>query len=292
MPWQITILLYSLLGATRNVISRQIGIEKRDFSLNALLYSFSAVFTVGILYVTIAGKPINSQAAWDARYYLIIGGSLFAGLNLLYLKLFRRVSASVGVLLILLSPLSVVIVSTLLTDETLTVTQVFGSVFILCAVLLAELSNKKPKKIGKRMLVSTSLLLSIIIAIMAGFATVNEKYLLDRLGLDTYLVYGWGMQLLATIIIVFVFRKSYKKVTSNKLRFYLLTHALLLAFSGFFFIQTLIRSDNAALTSITASFKTVLAVAMAIVILKERQKIKIKVVSVLISVIGLLLLFQ
>lgn len=291
MPWQLASILHVLLASFRSIQNRKIGLYKKDLSIYALVVSFIGVLLMGLGYAVFNWELVNHSSAWSARYFLLVGGMLFGSLNLLNFKLFRLLPASIVAIISLLSTLSVVILSMLFANERLSGVQISGGVLILSSILIVALitngNNNKSK-----LKIYSALVIALIIALMYGPAIVNEKYLIDRIGLETYLLYGWGLQSLSAFTIAFMLRKPSKLKTTVKMHVNVWIYGMILAISGMLFIQSLVESDSASLAIIGASAKVVFTVFLAFLILKERSNLKLKIFSTVLSSIGLFLLFS
>lgn len=289
MPWQLSIVLHSFLSAFRSIQNRRIGNYRRDLSLYALLVSFVCVSLTGAALAITDANPINHSEAWSARYYLLAGGMALAFVNYLTIKLFRMLPASIVVIMSLLNPLALVLAASLLLDETMSAYQWIGTIFLLSAVLLTQLFTVKKRK--KHATVSLGLVVAIVIAGLYGLGIVNEKYLLDRLELPTYLFYGWGMQFISVLVVCFLLRKKFHMANKIKEHVDVWSYGFLLATSGFLFVISQVNSDSASLTAVSSSAKVVLTVVLAYILLKERSYLLLKIASLCLSVIGLFFLF-
>ena len=122
---------------------------------------------------------------------------------------------------------------------------------------------------------------------------MNEKYLIDRIGLETYALYGWGMQATSAFFLAFVLRDKSKKkkpVTSQMHRDVWI-YSVILAMAGLSFVTTLKNSDSSSLTSVSATAKVAFTVVVAYFVLHEKQFVKLKFLGLGLSAIGLFLLF-
>lgn len=292
MPWQLTIIIHSLLSAFRTIQARRVGLYKVDVSSYVLIASFLCVFSLGLGYVLISSSEVNYRAAWDARYYLLAGGTAFGTLNFLYYKLARLIPASVLVFVLLLNPLAVIVASQVATDETLTLVQWIGAGILLSAVVLAEYTSKVDKSRKHKDKFLTGIVLALTISVLYGFAMVNEKYLLDRIDMPTYLIFGWGLQAISALIIGVKFWNPKISTIKPLQHLNVWITGILLSISGIFFIISVVEVDNVALATVTTSFKVIFTVVLAFIILKERQKLKLKLVATLLSIIGLYFLFS
>lgn len=294
MPWQVLILVHSVIGGYRTILTRRIGLVRHDVSFYALAVSFTCVWVTGLVVAYYNSTSLDNEAAWNLKGFIILGGLLFGTANLLSLKLFRMVTASVAVLLSLLNVLAVVLVAAIFGGERLSPVQIIGGLFLLSAVFIAEIMNfmsKKQSRKIKQLKISKSLVLTIVLSIIFAFGVVNEKYLLSHLPLTTYLVYGWGAQFLTAIILFVSFSKgrNVRLYTKN-------THVIvwksgaLLAAGGLLFVISLSESRSSSLATLASSAKVVTAMLFAYYLLHERDGMLLKFASVGLSCVGLVLL--
>ncbi len=292
MTWQLAIIVHSILGGLRIVQNRRLGQSRYDVTHYALMGSFLAVMLLGVLYNLVSPGPLYHQAAWGARYYLLGGGVLFAFNSFLTIRMFRLIPASIGALLSVLSSISVVILSLLFAGERMTTIQWIGSVLLLGAVYLVQHYSQKHESKRVQNNIIVGLIIALTAAIVFGMAIVNEKYLLDRLSLHTYLMYGWGVQFVAALSIGLWLGKGLSRPNlSRRISFDLLIYALLFSISGIFFIFSLLSSDSSALTSVSSSIKIVVATILSYFLLHEQGHLYVKIVALLMSSVGLYCLF-
>ena len=292
MPWQLSILVHSVLSASRTIQNKRIGRYKKDLSAYTLVASYFAVFLLGATVALSSYDQIDTVAAWDARYYLLLGGVLFTTANYLTLRLFRLIPASVAIVMGLMNSLAVVLVATLFAGESLTARQWVGASLLLGAVYLVQHFSKKKqsKKVRNRIMLGVAI--SIASALLIGFAVVNEKYLLDRLDLHTYLLYGWGTQFLSSWVVFFAMGRRLKVLRDVRIHVDVWLYSALLATAGFFFVLTLKNSDSSSLTAVSASAKVLFAMVLAYILLKERDHVVSKALGLIFGCSGLYLLFS
>lgn len=291
MPWQLSILVHSLLSAGRSIQNRRIGKNSYDISLYALFVTFLMVSVLGLILGFTQEDPVVASDAWSARWYLVAAGTCFATLNFLSFKLFRLLPASVVAITSLLNPTAVVVVAAAFTAETLTTQQWIGSAVLLLAVMLVQLRHTNKKNSNGKLSIGLSASIILLVALLFGIGIVTEKYLLDRIGLSTYLVFGWGGQFVSVSVLVFLLRKNFRLPDTWKMHGIVFSSALFLSVGGFFFVKTQVSSDSASLTSVSSSVKVLLTVLLAFIFLKERDRMIQKFIALALSCAGLFLLF-
>lgn len=292
MPWQISIILSNLFASFRAIDARRIGGSKNDLTLFTLVVSFICVTASGFAYVVISGKSINGAEAWNSRYFIALMAFGIGLGNLLSIKLFRLLPASIVAILVLLNPLSAVIFSLLFLGEELTVVQWAGAALVFAGVLSVQLISKVTKIRKKKVAIHIGLVLATALALLYGIGITTEKYLLDRMGMSTYVIYGWGSQLLMSLLIALLMWKQFSLPKTAKYYIYSFRYGLLLGASGLLYVFTQVQNNSASLTVIGSSSKVALTVFLAYLLLNEREHVLLKSLGIALSGIGMWLLFQ
>ncbi len=292
MPWQLSIILSNLFASFRAIDARRVGNSKNDLSLFTLVVSFTCVTLSGIFYAMFFGDSLNHTEVWNSRYFITLMAFGIGLGNLLSIKLFRLLPASLVAILILLNPLSAVMFSFIFLGEQLTHIQWMGAVLVFAGVLSVQLISKVTKKKKKKTAIHVGLALALVLAFLYGVGITTEKYLLDRMGMSTYVVYGWGSQLLMSIIIALLLRKQFSLPKSNKYYVYSIRYGMLLGAAGLLYVFTQIQNNSASLTVIGSSSKVALTVILAYFLLNEKEHVLLKSLGIILSGTGMWLLFQ
>jgi drug/metabolite transporter (DMT)-like permease len=293
MPWQVSILFFTFLSSSRAILNRKIGLNKQDLTLYALVASFICVFSGGVLFTLLSNQTVNHALALEAWPRLVFGGTLFAAINVMVLKLFRYVPASIAVFISLLNTLSVILFAYIFTDENLNQLQWLGALLLFFVIVLVGYISHRNNKVKKHQNILLGVLLAVMTALLFGPAIVNESYLIGTLGLETYLVYGWGLQATMSLLLAFVLKDRKRK----KLKLPLKTHVLiwtyggLLGAAGLMFTMTLDNSGSSSITAVAATASVALSVVLAYFFLHEKDDLALKLLGLVLAGCGLTLLF-
>jgi drug/metabolite transporter (DMT)-like permease len=289
VSWQILILLHSLVAAFSILLVRILAKNGNKYVYSVLFFSFISIWLAGSV-VAILILEGDILPNWDFKLtgQLILGGVLFGMSNFLVFEVLRKVPATVTSINLTLSRIFAVFFAIIFLGESLSINQFFGAILMLIAVALVSY-HRKHKKLTR--IYMQSLVVIFIISIMYGLAVINEKYLLDELGIRSYMIFGWFFQALVVSIIVYL-RRSKWKLPQGKLRKYLWLQVFLFVTSGILFVLTLMLSDSSSKTVSASGFKVVLSVILGYLLLNERQHPKRLFVATVLSFIGILLLFQ
>ncbi len=291
LPWQLSIVILSILGALRTIQNRIIGKNQADLSLYVLAASFFCVGLGGLIIGFSLDEPVVASDALKQWYFFALMAVSLTINNYLTFKLFRLLQASIISIASLLNSLAVVLIASFFLGEKLSASQWLGSIVLFCAVLLVQVQPQHKLK-RKKLSISKSFLLILVIAITFGVGVVSEKHLLDTVSLSTYLVFGWGAQSVGVFSLVFLLRKKLVFPRSLISHAHVWLSAVLLLGGGFFFVHSVLDSNSSSLTSVSSSLKVTLAVVFSYFLLHERDQLLKKLASLLLSSIGLVLLFS
>lgn len=294
MPWQISISIYIIVSSYKSIQTRKLGLYKNDLTIYALVASFVCVSIIGLTYGLLSRDAVNHSIVLNHWKNLLAGGLLFSIINLFAIRLFRYVPASVAEFMLLLNTLSVLYIARIFLNESLTTKQIIGAgILLFVIILIGYTASKKKKKSSNRQIV-LGVLLALATAILIGPAITNEKYLIDNIGMETYVIYGWGLQAFFSFILALMLKEKYSakhKLSVNE-HINVWVYSLLLAFSGIMFVLSLRNSNSASLPALTSTAKVAGTVLMAYVLLKERDNLPIKIFGIILTFVGLFLLFN
>lgn len=290
MPWQITTLIFVVLSSARAIQNRRIGLFKKDVSLYALVASFTCIFTVGLVTALLNWSKVDHGAAFNAWPFLVVGGIMFSSLNIMLLKLYRYIPASIIAFTTLLNTLSVMLFATLAGGESLSAKQLYGAMLLFVSVVIVGLLAKSSKKSEKNVALGIGVVITA--AIIFGPAIMNEKYLISRIGFETYLLYGWGLQAISAFSLAFLLKKRNKTKEKTQLKIHVNVWivGILLGLSGFAYVTSLSNSGSASTMALSGTAIIGVTVFTAYFVLDEREHLRPKIVGLILSAIGLLLL--
>ncbi|MDQ3093918.1 MAG: DMT family transporter [bacterium] len=288
MTWQISILLHSLLAAYSVIIVKKLSSKGNKYVYSVLFFSFLAEWLAGIIFVKIFLED-RIILDWDPIIYsqLLAGGVLFGLVNFLAFEVYKHLSASVGSISMASNRIAVVLMAVIFLNEKLTFIQVIGIIIMLGAIVLATY-KKSYKNVANN---AYTYFILIVAAFAYGFATINEKDLLDKMGVANYLVLGWGFQVLAVSSLVLLRRKKW--LLPDRSTFIpFISLVLLFGVSGGLFITSLVGSDSSSITVSLAGLKVILSVILAYILLKERSNFRRLLASSCLSFLGIILLLS
>ena len=293
MPWQLLILFQNVLAATFAINSRKIALSfpRAALPVNILVYAVTALS--GLAYAGLHGfSSVSFASVMTYGGFFFIAGLCFALTNIISFVVFQLVDAAIASLLSTCNIIAAVIVSSIAIHESLRPHQIVGAVIIILSmelVLSLKLSQSKHKKMYQ------AIGLSLAASLLFGLAVTTEKYLLNRVSLSTYLVYGWGLQFGGVLITALILGKAAKANFEllRNIRFYkvALPASFIRMFSGLLFIYSLKLSNNLSLVSVLSGLKVILAALFGAYFLSERNYLARKYEAAGLAIVGVAVIF-
>lgn len=277
-------LLQNCMAAGLAIYTRKMAMQYRGASMQIQALIMSVMYLFGLSFLLLYHDQLrlaDGLRYWP--YFALSGFSFVASYGLTHWA-YEYVDTAIGTLFGIMNIGSVVVVSTLVIHEGLTLRQYAGAAILLVAIWVM-LSTHVSKRMHGRWL--HAFLLSVAAAVCYGVAVTSEKYLLDRTGLSTYLVFGWGAEwLLACTLALFIGRRKLKLF---QYRYFLqegMVSGIFRTGAAFLFIIALVSSNNSSVVAVWSGLRVLLAALLGIVLLHERHYIKRKVEASLLALLA------
>ncbi len=286
MTWQIAIAIHLAFSTTFALGQRHIA-KNRLYSpalTTALMYLLT-ITPVGIIWAASTGLTDFgfSKHIW---FVLPVSGLLFALANIFAFWANEKIDAAQFNVISNLRNLVTVFISSIFLSEVLTIKQLAGGLLLVAGAIFISANgfSKKSRKVNQYTFVAFAS------AAFMGSAISLEKYVLDFVNFETYLVVGWSAQTIAMTIIALPQFKEVSIKRDKKKLLSIFALGLLRTFAGFMLVKALILSDNSSLIAVMTSIKAPLVFIAALILLKERADMRRKVAGVSLAVVGLLLM--
>lgn len=283
--WQILLVLYFIFGTSSYLLRRVLAQKFHDKNrlINA---SFFIIFLLPAALLLAPFFPHNLAIGWANLALLVAGSIIWPLFNILAFKANKTVDVGVYTVINNLSPFFTILIALTLLNESLTTQQWGGILLLILAGLLVALPQLKKNDKAD----AYGILLCVLSTAVLGTAVAYEKFMLTRIDLGAYFIYGWGAQILW---MAFLARKElkdlpllFKDTETRKLTFgYGLTNVL----KSTSFILALKSSGSAAIVGAATNFMSVTVIAAAYIFLAERKNIIVKLVSAVVGIAGLFL---
>ncbi|HVA96149.1 MAG TPA: EamA family transporter [Candidatus Acidoferrales bacterium] len=284
--WQLLLIVYFILSTInyllRRVLAKKLGDHNR--LINAI---FFMVFLLPEAVILGFYFPHNLNVG-VLNVMLLLGGSIiWPLLGLASFQANKHVDVGIFAVINNVSPIFTLAIALPFLHEKVSTLQVLGiGLLILSGVLAAS------SQMHKRNRTSTEgILLCLLSAFILGVATAFERFMLGRVDFGTYLIYGWGSQIVWAAILA---GKELKKMPllfakSAEIRKILITWGSTRALASVCFISAL-KLTGAAIISAATDFLSVAVVIAAYFYLKERDHMIYKLFATAAGFAGLLLI--
>ena len=282
MTWQVLISISILLNAIsvlmQRVLLKNDETEPISFSI---FFQIGVAVVFGALVINMQGGiplPEMSSVSWS----LLVMTILYALANIFIFKSLKTTEASRFTVIFASKTLFAIVASTLFFREGLDTAQWLGAILIIIGVITVSYQNTKSK-------LNKGDLFALTAAVLFGLANTNDRFLVKFFDPYSYVVLGF---LLPGILIALMYPKkiSNMKVYFKKTFIYkMVLLCLLYGLSAVTFFAALQTAPNASQVFSISPFGAVITVALSIIILKERDALSRKLLGVILSLSGLLL---
>ncbi len=285
LSWQLLITLFLFLSTASVLLRRYLAT-----TLAAHNQIINAVFYVGILYplalLVTALSPAPIHISGLNLLLLFIGEWLFPFSLVLSFRASRQIDAGSYTIIGNLTPIVTIITAWTLLNEGLSGYKFIGAVIIILSAFIVTLPKLRAHKIDK----NSGLMLALVASILLGLAITFERFMLTRMNLESYLVFGWGFQTLWMVLIAWPKRRELSILRDRKKLYYIVGYGLSFALGGLCFVSALKLSGNVSVISSIISFRTVLVVLAALIFLREKEWLWLKIGAALVGTAGLIIL--
>lgn len=283
MTWQILIGISVILYSVSVLLQRLLLKDDKSESI-----SFSILFQLGVAGVTtilvfiIQGKvplPDFSKIAWSVLMMTV----LYALANIFIFKALKNTEASRFTVIFASKTLFAALGASLLFREMLTPIQWIGAILIIAGIVIITM-----KKVDKQLNMGD--LFALFAAILFGLANTNDRFLVKFFDPYSYVIIGF---LLPGLAIALMYPKKIVLLKTYMRKNFLYKMAFLCLLYGLsavtFFAALQITPNSSQLFSIN-SFGAIITVVLSILVLKEKDHMWKKILGVVVSVAGLLLI--
>jgi len=266
ITWQLLLACYVLLNTATYLLQRKLGqkLAKRRRLVSGF-FMLGIHYPIGLLVAAYSSPHL--AIGWLNIALLVVGSWVFPLINILTIQASKTVDADHFTILSNLTPIITIVAATLLLHESLHGHQIVAAVLILASAFLITLPRLRQSGRSK----TTGISLALLVFLLAGVATVYERWMLTRVDIGAYLVFGWGAQSLWMALVAWPERKHLKTLKNRKSFVTILSFSLVSSLKGVCFIAALRLSGNASVFSAFTGFTAVLVVPAAYIFLHERR---------------------
>lgn len=283
MSWQIFLTISILCESFGRVLQR--FLLKDGAKVDPMAYAVWAQFLSGFLlliYAFIAGFKVPSNV-FTILPNLLLMLIAYTGMNIFVYKALNYTEASVFTVLFAARVIFIVLGATILLKEPFSVKQISGTALIILSIVIISFKKQNIKfKKGE--------LFSLLAGLFLAVGAINDTYVLKVFDVKSYSPFGflipsfliWGLNL----------RSSKNIIKLPRLEVFpgIVLLAAIYSASYLFYNLAYFSGNNAGQMAAIYQITSVLTVILAIILLKERSKLLIKLLAAILGFIGVLLI--
>jgi drug/metabolite transporter (DMT)-like permease len=168
-------------------------------------------------------------------------------------------------------------------DERLNVIEMLAMVLLIASSIIAKSTSVNQKQHFKYIAIA------FLVPVMYGFGTTLEKLSIDTITYGSYILIGFSMQFLFSLILKKPNLVEYKSLLNSKFKPKVAVYAVLYSAKGILLTASF-ATGKASLTNAVASFTGVLILIAAYFFLNEKEHMVKKLIATVIGVIGILII--
>lgn len=282
MNWLVLIIISLILNSAVSLLQRVM--LKKDTS-DPVAYSVFFQLSISLLFL-IFGLLINNivfHGLWNLLPNLLLMTVLYGLGNALIFTALKTTEASKFTIIFASRALFSVMGYSLILRDVFTIKQVVGLVVLLSAMLLVNQGSFSWK-------VKRGDILSLLAGLCFGMANINDKILLGQIPIYTYLFLAFFTPPLFILLIRPVTLSKLRTVANRDTLKVMLATIVLYGLGSVTFFTSLKNADSPSKVSTVNLAGVVLTVVLAIVFLKEREKISQKIIAAIMTVAGMYLI--
>lgn len=294
--WIALTLLSAVFFASKDILVKKY-LKKDKISPDSVLF-YEYLLAILIILIFTFNKLDFSKI--EGNLFLIISKSLTVGtFTILYFKMLEKYEISVVSPLLNLSPLVLLVLSSIFLNETINLTQLGGIVLIIIATYILEVNfhkhkNKKPHKIHFKELFkkpSSFFIFAALILIVISFAAIIDKSI-AKSGINAHTNIFFTATF--SVIALFLYYLSKKKLKTTLVEIKKYPIVALIAFIAFFsniFVVSAIAIPDAKVSLIIPLRRTstLYAAVFGGILFHEKHLLK-KGITTVLMIIGILLI--
>lgn len=285
MSWQILILisvvLYSISVLLQRVLLKENESQPVAYSI---FFQFLTGVVLGLVGFLFADMSLPANLA-DLFWNLALMTILYGFSNIFIFKSLKQTEASKFSIVFATRAFFTVLASSILLEEFLEGSQFLGALFIFSGVVLVNLKSSK-------LSFDRGTLFALFAAFAFGIANTNDRFLLGSFSVYPYITIGF---LAPSLLMAAIYPKEIKHIKvflDKKILNKMLFLSVIYAFSAVAFFAALQLSDNSSRVASINLISVIVTVILATIFLKEKDNLSKKVISAILSFVGLLLLFR
>lgn len=280
MNWQILLGISMLSDTAGRLIQRTIlKNEKSDPIAYATLFQLFCGVIIGVIALVTGIKIPDLQPIW---INLLLASVLYGLATICIYKSLKTIEASLFTILFASRVIWTIFGGVLLLHETFLPIQIFGAVLIFASVVFVSWTKASLK-------FQKAEYFALAAAAFFAIATVNDAYILQSFDPTTYLAYGFiGPGIFIWLLYLKKSRVIVSTMVSKASRGIWLL-AVVYSISALGFVWAYKLGNNIAQLASIYQISSILTIAFAVVLLRERDHLWRKIIAGVIGFVGVLL---
>lgn len=262
--------------------------KNKFFLISLVVYATVALAGIVLSLVANGGAIARPSNISELLYVLAVGVTIPISWLAQY-KLISHIGAANIAIAQAVNFLTVALFGYVLLGDSIGRYTLYGAIILIGALFIAFSIDNKASARDKLPLQKKIIFVTISsLALAIGLSC--EKLAIDSMGVWSYVLYGWTLQFIGAAILFIIFgRVELKKVQRGFWPAALLA-GVLTSLTGALFIIALSKGmlSEVILSSIA---KVVLTTVLAVIVLKERNKIGRRFAALTLAIVGLIMLF-
>lgn len=284
----VVVLGQNVAGAFYSLLSRRLAVSLPHAQMQVASVLFVITFLIATP-IALAYGGVHFTALMTYWPLLLFAGFTASLSVSLLLMTFRHMDAAMGTLLTTMHIVLAVIGGMYVLGESMGMQQLIGAGLVISAVTYAlsvHVSKRERRNWGR------GIMFAIGSAICFAVGAVIEKYLLDRMSIPSYVVWGLGTQCVVGVGFgVLLGWRHFRDVLRPKHVFLLLGAGIVRTAMGIFFVFSLVMLKSLCIAIVLAGLRPLFVAFLGAWLLKERKFLLRKVVASIIAAIGIAVMF-
>ncbi len=280
MTWQLFLGLSIFAEVSGRLIQRVLlRDDKSDPIAYTIVFQLLGGTVIGI-YAFITGFTLPNLQ--PVLLNLVLVPILFGSANIFIFKSLQLTEASIFTVLFASRSLWLILGAILLLSEKFSTQQFMGAVLIITSVIIISWKRQQIR-------LQKGELFAILAAFLLACSILNDAYIVKAFNVPSYLTLQY---LITSIFLWIVYHRKTKKIISlvqSKTIHKIALLAIAYGTASITYLSAYKLGNNAAQLGTIFQISSILTVLLAIIILKEKSSIPIKIVAAILSFIGVLL---
>ena len=293
MGWQELILLGAVLNALGFIALRVLARDKHTANASLVISAGGYIpIYVSILLLLPWLGAVHMQALTTYWYRFALGGLAFALTNIFTYKTLVYFDAAIANIAGSVNALFTVMGAALFLGEDLSFKQVVGATILLLAIAYGVLATYVRKSKTHRQFAKLGVIYALMAGVCYAVAMVNEKSLLEKISIGSYVTFGVGWQLLVMVgMTLIVQRQQLYLLLKPRIAGWTALSGSLRGFGAACVIVTEVKSNNVALAVVISNFRLILVILLGAWLLHESQHLRQKLTAAAAAIAGLTVMF-